>query len=111
MRRQTYFKDEFRNVRILAIDGKSLRCLVTPEANQFLAQLEVKEITESHTCDTLFEIDTKATYLMLGGGASKWSIFDVMYKLKEWLACDFQFKVNHGQDSDHIDVMLACVLP
>ena len=32
MRRQTYFEEEFREIRIVAIDNKRLRCLVTPEA-------------------------------------------------------------------------------
>ena len=86
---------------MLAVEPKSLICLVTPEANEFLARLEVKEITEEHLCNTLYEIDMRRTFIGLD-----LSLFDVMYGLKRWLQCDFQFKmVNRGPD---IDILMVC---
>ena len=90
---------------VLALGQQKLRYLVTPETNNYLQMLEIKEIIQSHKLLTKRKLDTKK--IMISSLGYKTSIFDMMYDYKQNLRCTFEFKFNR----DRCDILMVCKLP
>ena len=67
-----------------------MRYLVTPEAKQYLEQIEILEVTERHECNQIKVIHTKKVKIEMVGFRPT-TLFEIMYEMKNSLGCRFEF--------------------
>ena len=58
MKKKTSFAHQFDEKQILCHGSQKMRYLVTPEAKQYLEQIEILEVTERHECNQIRVIHT-----------------------------------------------------
>ena len=113
MQSQRNYADDLKKNQILATGKRRLLFLLTPEGENYLESFQVKEIELESDNDKAVIRDsfnlTEVNVSLRGddGQPIKMSLFDLMFDMKHYLNCKFEFKIN----DDSRNILLVSQLP